>query len=84
VSVVAAVVIEVAATRVSGSATVRHVSSADTMTTSSWAECPPPLDVDGDGVAAAAQGDDDDDAAAAVLRRLSSSLSSRPMVEASH
>jgi len=83
VSVVAAAVIELEATRVSGSAMVRHVSLADTMTMSSWVECPPLMDVDGDGVAAAVHGDDDE-AAAAVLRRLSSSSSSRLTVEEFH
>lgn len=79
----AAALVEVAAIKVSGSTTVRHVSSADTMTRSSWAACHPLMGV-GDGVVlgvAVAVGDDD---AAVVLRRVSSSSSSRPTVEVSH
>lgn len=80
----AAALVAVAAIRVSGSTTVRHVSSADTTTRSSWAACHPQMVADGEGVVlgvAVAEGVDD---AAADLQRVSSSSSLRPTVEVSH
>lgn len=79
-----AALIEVAATRVSGLTTVRHVSSADTMTRSSWAACHPLMVVDGGGVVLGVAVAEGVDYAAAVLRRVSSSSSLRPTVEVSH
>ena len=83
-SVVAAALIEVVATTtVLGSTMARHVSLVDMMTRGSWTAPPPPMGVDGDGVALeVAVGDDD--AAAGVLRCVSSFSNLRPLVEVSH